>query len=35
VADIRNKIGLLKASVNLPGIVAIDPAFVLVAGPAQ
>ena len=33
-ADIRHEIALLKASVKLPGLDAIDPAAVLVAGPS-
>jgi ABC-type nitrate/sulfonate/bicarbonate transport system substrate-binding protein len=33
VDDIRHEIGLLKASANLPGLDAIDPASVLVPGP--
>ena len=33
IDDIRHEIVLLKASANLPGLDAIDPASVLVAGP--
>lgn len=35
VDDIRHEIALLKASANLPGLDAVDPASVLAVGPKQ